>query len=256
MQTSICCDQQELELSPQCVDEARNITNKLIEQWDGRLKLGETDLCKRYREKRLGIHLHFRCKFFGQPQLGQFCAIFRHSEVGEVDERNRASNEVDIPMTHADGAGGNDSMLIGIVKLAEFRQGMFIWGAGLKGLRLLNDCIGTRRDAFYHGGRAGFVFVRFLENGELPVSFGCLVRQNKDGMVKGGAELIYNFTSNQQELDRWLSESSIDNKQTQLSRAYVWLQPHGISITLEPKNSRLEFLDVLHGPFNLCFDSV
>lgn len=247
----------ESKLSHELVIEAANNTQHLIGQWDSRLEFGRTNLLERYRKERLGVHLHFRCITGRQRHISEFCAAFHYPLATlEIDEIDRARSEIDFSLTGVDGAGGDNFMLVGIVKFMEHPKGMVVWGTGLKWLGLLNDCFGSGRDALYHGGRAGFVFLRFLVDRKLPVTLGCLIRQNEHDMVETGAQLVCDFSSKQAERERWVAEAIINKKEMQSAEFYVWLGPQGISTSLKGIGIDCEMLDVLYGPFNLCFNSV
>jgi len=245
-------------LTAEKLNDAANFAHRLQEEWADALELGSSDLLERYRAFKLGLHVHFRV---WHGDFADFCAVFHDSPQPHGVETHGQSSLAgalrDSDMICVNETDGDDSVLVGVVYIAQHPQGVFVCGSpSMVRLQTLNDCIGGDGHSLYHGWRSGFVSVRSLKDGELRLGVGGLLSQLKDGVIEGRAQLISTFASEQREVQKWHSDIIGDGKISDYTTFKVFLGPQRISNILNPGGVRAELVEVLFGPFNLGSDSI
>jgi len=244
---------------PQRLYDSSDLADRLGKEWDDSLKFGTTNLLERYRAMKLGLHLHLR---IGCREKVQACAVFQGA--WRVDEQPhlpifpvRETNPAIVPNKEA---YGDEFMLVGVIELVQHPKGLLVRGSpSLVRLHPLNDCLNVGGRSLYHGHRSGFVFIGSLKDGELRLCRGGLIvnhHQLPNEVIECGPKLICDFTGEQDQLDRWVSEARIFGKESDYARLEITLYPNGICTRLKGSNLTHEFIEVLYGPFNLGPDSI
>jgi hypothetical protein len=253
------CKRRALKLSRKLAHNVAHVGSELLKNRDDSLKFGTTDPLERHRAMKLGLHDHLR---IGRREKIQACIVFQgvwgingQHQIGIFPVRETNPAVVPDEKTY-----GNQSMLVGIVEIAKHPQGMFICGSpSMIRLHFIDDSLNVGGRSLYHGHRSGFVFIGSLKDGELRSGRGCLVigqDQLPNQVVESGPKLICNFTREQDQLDRWISEARIFGKESDYARLEVTLYPYAIRTTLKRSDLLHEPIEVLYGPFNLSPDSI
>jgi hypothetical protein len=229
------------------------------EKWSHWNNLDGTNLVERYCAGQLALHLHMRVDVMESVQT---CAVFKHIPgSGPQDQIPIFPVGEDYPTVIPNPeVYGYDSMLVGIIEILQHPQGVLVCGTpSMVRLHLLDDCLNVGGRSFYHGGRSGFVALGSLKDGELRFSRGLLIidpEKLTNEMVESGTKLICNFTGEQDQLDRWISEARLLGKESNYSSLEITLYSNGIRARMAGSRFTDKAIEVLFGPFNLGMDTI
>jgi hypothetical protein len=227
-------------------------------EWDDRLILGVSDLRKRYGTYRLGLHVHIKV---GQGDEGKLCVVFTALHDNKMNLDPLSARDLDPDVIGNDKASGDELVFIGNIDAVQHPQGVLVrvFGTFASAVRLdaFNDCCRAGGHSLYFSSALGYVRVRSVKDRKLPAPFGCVLSKKKCDVVKGGAQLVSDFTSEEHQWSRWLREGSgCFGEEPDPASSVVSLNSRGISASLEMRGPHLEVEEMLFGPFDLGADSI
>ncbi|HEV8552164.1 MAG TPA: hypothetical protein VGR65_02090 [Casimicrobiaceae bacterium] len=232
-----------------CINDAKDDLRELFQRWDNRLTFKGLSLVEKYCEGRLSMALKMRIAG-GLHHYVQYAASTNSERA--ICESHIADRRIDVRKRHNGKGGYQEAMFIGNVETVKRPDGViipsFVW---LYSVQNEGDDIDTG-DLYFSPIKDTFQFLPRISDWEVRMTGRNAASHSDDfasQKIQSGSEVVNCIPDHQRDIF-WHGLSLLELQYVSSNEICLDAETAKISVN-ECCNGRVEFLDVVIGPFNL-----